>query len=553
MINPAEELEVYRGEVSDRAAWDSWWQNIRTVVDPSNAYVTQKHTGVPSAEYHRIYDTTVIESAEGLRNMMDGRLTPAGEQWMVFLPPFEFRGDEEVLNWYAECSQRVMHMLHQSNFGVINSILNWDRATVGTGSMLCYETGNKYMPFRFHHIPIGQYVFSEDLDGHATEFKEEFEATAMQLKRKFPEGSFGPKITAAMSDPKKRHRDKFTVVHIVKEREDADSSKSDNMNFPYAEAYLSSDDENTIFETGLHEFNGMVSRFQMGADGSKWGVSPVRKAMPAVAQANFLQEQLDILLDLQINPRILMEAGAVGEVNMNPGQKTLMRGGAMAGGKPPVQEWLTGGQYPLGKDRISDKQEQIRKLFYHGMWADLARVDKEMTAAEVNAIRDQSEVLFVGANARFEADMIPLLAKRVFSICLRTPGILPPMPPQLANETNGLTEVPDPEVSFQTSLSRVLRRKAVEEKDMFFMRLERAAQLDPDVLDPFDLQVMLKEVARGFGMKSPEIRTAEEVAQITVMKLQKQQEMEQMQNATAAIDAGSKLPEDIQRNMIGAA
>ncbi len=430
-------------------------------------------------------------------------------------------------------------------------MLNWDRATVGTGSMLCYETGNRHLPFRFHHVPIGSYVFNEDLDGSATDFKEEIEATPAQLAKKFPEGNFGDKITTALADPKKRHSEKFKVVHIIKEREERDGSLQDKLNFPYADAYLGEADENTIFESGQHEFSGMVSRFQMGADGSKWGVSPARKAMPAVAQANFLQEQLDILLDLQINPRILQEAGAVGEVNMQPGQKTLVKGGALGGVKdPPVREWLTGGNYPLGKDRIEDKQNQIRKLFYHGMWADLARIDKEMTATEITAIENQSDILFVGANARFEADMNPLLTRRVFSICLRTKGLLPPMPPQLARESNGFVDLPDPLVSYQTALSRTLRRKAIEEKDQFFARLNAAAVLQPDVLDPFDLQMMMIEVGRTFGLRSPEIRSAQDVAQMTAEKVAKQARDEQMMEAQAGIESASKLPEDVQRNIL---
>jgi hypothetical protein len=548
-IDVKTELRICRQQESERAPMDSWWQTIKEVTVPRDAYITRESSPTPIQDYDRIYDTTIIESAEGLSNMMTAQLTPAGEQWMVWLPPFEFEQDEEVIEWYAECSLRAMRLINQSNFQIANNDVNIERATVGTGFLMCYETGNKYSPFRFKHSMVGTYTFDEDLDGRADGHRRKMKYTADQVKKEFPEGNFGAKINDAFSNPQKRYTDKFTIWNVVKPREEYDPTKIDNKNMPYEEFYMCDEDENLIEETGQHEYNGMVSRFQSGADGSKWGVSPARKAMPAAAQANYLQEQLDILLDIKINPRILSEAGMVGEIDMRPGQKTLTRAGALATPGGGVREWLTAGDYPLGKDRIKDKQEQIRKLFYHGLWADLARVEKEMTAEEVRAIRDQSEMLFVGVNARFEADMAPLLSTRVFGICLRA-GVFSTPPRQLLRETNGGTEIPDPQASYQTALSRTLKRKAIEGSDQFMLRLEQMVQYQPDILDEFDLAIHARELARSFGMTQPFIRPPEDVAEILAAKIQAQQQQEQEAKMAQAAELAVKAPPAMQEQMM---
>ncbi len=548
-IDVAQELELCAMEKAERAPMDSWWQTIMEVCVPRNAYLTRQGAPVPAQDYARIYDTTVIESAEGLANMMNARLTPAGQQWMVWLPPFEFMDDEQVMEWYAECSHRAMHLINQSNFATKISEVNTDRATVGTSLLLCYETGNKRAPFRFRHAPIGTYTFQEDLDGRANILRREAKMSAYQMQLEFPNGSFGEKVQNALKDPKKKYKADFTVWHIVKPRLERDPSKIDNKNMPYEEFYLCEEDKNLIEETGQHEFVGNVSRFQLGADGSKWGVSPARKAMPAVAQANYLQEQLDILLDVQINPRILAEAGMVGEIDMRPGQKTLTRAGALANQGGGVREWLTGGNYPMGKDRIADKQNQIKKLFYHGMWADLARVDKEMTAEEVRAIRDQSEMLFVGVNARFEADLNPMLSTRIFGICLRA-GIFPDPPPQLVQAGKGeFYEIPDPQTSYQSDLSRVLQRKAVENSDSFLQRLAAMAQFEPSVLDEFDLAIHARELARAYNFKSPFLRTEQDVKAILEKKVQAQQQAQAQQQMVAGAEMVGKLPPQMQQQL----
>ena len=300
----------------------------------------------------------------------------------------------------------------------------------------------------------------------------------------------------------------------------------------------------------MHEFNTMVSRFQHGADGIIWGVSPARKAMPAVAQVNYLQESLDLLLDIKINPRILAEAGMVGEVDMRPGQMTLTRAGALASsGAGGVREWATGGDYPMGKDRIKDKQDQIRKLFFSAIWQPYADIQKEMTAEEFRGIRDQSEMLFVGVNARYEADMNPMLSKRIFGICLRK-GLFPQPPEQLLKESNGFYDIPDPLSTFQTNLARVMKRKAVEHKDQFFLRLQQYAAADPTVMDEIDLSSHVRELARTYGFTSPQLRPEEEVIAIAQSRLEAQQQEAQQQQALQAADTAAKFDPRVQQEMI---
>lgn len=548
-IDVRQELDICRQEESDRAPMDAWWQSIKAVTTPRDAYITKLETPVPSNSFATIHDTTVIEASEGLSNMMTAQLTPAGQDWVRYDPPFEFKQDDEVREWYLLCSHIVMELVNQSNFQTANQPVNLERATVGTGMMMCYETQNRYAPFYFKHSHVGTYTFQEDLQGSADTLRRHFFATAHQLAKEFPSGSFGPKVQAAMGDHKKRHSEKFKIWHVVQPREERDPAKMDNVNMPYAEFYICDVDENVIEETGMHEFNTMVSRFQHGADGIIWGVSPARKAMPAVSQVNYLQESLDLLLDIKINPRILAEAGMVGDIDMRPGQKTLTRAGALASAGGGVREWGTGGDYPMGKDRIKDKQDQIRKLFFNAIWQPYADVQKEMTAEEFRGIKDQSEMLFVGVNARFEADMNPMLSRRLFGICLRK-GLFPEAPQQLLKEVNGYYDLPDPQTSFQTNLSRVMERKAVEFKDQFFLRLQQYAAVDPNVMDEIDLASHVRELARTYGFTAPQLRPEREVIEIAQARLEAQQQQAQQQQAQMAAETAAKFSPDLQQQLV---
>lgn len=549
MINVKEELELCRQQEAERSPMDSWWQSIKQVCVPRDAYITKSDTPVPTNSYANIHDTTVIEAVEGLSNMMTAKFTPAGENWIAYEPPFEFENDDEVREWYLICSTIVMRLVNQSNFPMVIQSVNLERASVGTGMMMCYETGDRRNPFYFKHSHVGTYTFTEDLQGRPDGNRRHFMATASQLAKEFPNGNFGTKVQNALGDPKKKHLDKFKIWHVIQPRKERDKEKIDNVNMPYEEFYICDVDQNLIEETGMNEFNTMVSRFQHGADGIIWGVSPARKAMPAVAQVNYLQESLDLLLDIKINPRILAEAGMVGEIDMRPGQKTLTRAGALSSSNGGVREWMTGGDYPLGKDRIRDKQDQIRKLFFNAIWQPYSDVQKEMTATEFEGVKDQSEMLFVGINARFEEDIRPMLSTRLFGICLRQ-NLFPPPPEQLLQEVGGSYEFPDPITTFQTDISRVMKRKVVENQDQFFLRLQQYAQVDPTVLDEIDLAAHTRELARTYGFRSPLLRPEAEVIEIAQARLQAQAAQQQQAEAMAVADTASKFAPDVQNQML---
>ena len=69
-IDVKQELQICKQQESDRLSMDSWWQSIKEVTVPRDAYITQQTSSTPVQHYNRIYDTTIIESAEGLSNMM---------------------------------------------------------------------------------------------------------------------------------------------------------------------------------------------------------------------------------------------------------------------------------------------------------------------------------------------------------------------------------------------------------------------------------------------------------------------------------------------------
>ena len=95
-----------------------------------------------------------------------------------------------------------------------------------------------------------------------------------------------------------------------------------------------------------------------------------------------------------------------------------------------------------------------------------------------------------------------------------------------------------------------MRRKAVEHKDQFFLRLQQIAQFDPTVVDEIDLAAHTRELARTYGIRSPELRSEVEVIQIAQARLQAQQAQQEQAQAMQVADTASKFSPQIQQQVL---
>lgn len=544
MIEAKEELRFHEQQVAAREEWDTWHQRIMELVLPRRAYISQYDNGPGNQFFDGVYDTTAAEGVASLANMMTAQLTPPGTSWMTWRPPAPFKDDEEIADWYALASERVAELVARSNFQGVQHEVNLDVTGPGTGAIFC-ERGKRSF-FSFRHIELGSFWFIEDGDGQANVFGFEVQMTAAQAMQEYPNGEFGAKFSQALADPQRKHSDKFRIITIIRPREDRNPNAIDAKNKPYASIVLCKEDECVVQEGGYDEFPVAVRRFQKWGGGHQWGVSPTRKAMPAIHQVNFLESMMDELAEVQVNPRILSLAGQVGEIDFRAAGRTLVTARALQLQAP--REWLTGGRYDVGKDRTETKREQIKRLFFSSLWGDLSHDSKQRTATEIEEISRRDRMMFLPVASRFDSDMAPMMS-RLFSMALNEPGFLPPPPEKLIRETG---EIPDPVTAYRSRLFRVMEEEQTAAFDELFLRVSGAAQFEPDVFDDFDTSAALREIARAKGVNEKVIRPREEVDEIRAAKAEAVAKEQALQAAQGAAKAAKDTPPEMREQLTGA-
>lgn len=513
----------------ERAGWDSWWQDLTDHFLPSRTYRHPK--GQPQgSQFDRIYDTVGIESAEGLANMLTSRLSPAGEKWISYGPPPEFKDDEEITAYYRTCSEIVLDYVLHSNFYTERHEANLDKAALGTCNL--FVSRGRRSLYQFKHVDLGTFNFTEDDEGTPLEIWRTLELTAAQAAEKFP--TLGPKVSAALADPSAKHVQKFEFLHYVGPNPDANPEKLEAKYKKLVSRWVCKTDQIDLDLSGFDSFPYEISRMLKWSASDQWGLAPGRKAMPALHQVNWLEHLNDLAAELQVRPRTLTIADQVGQVDLRAGGRTVVSERAAQTNLP--REWLTNARYDIGKDRAEEKREAVRRMFHQPLWQFLAQIDRQMTAYETSAREREQMHLFAPQLSRHESDSQPLHA-RLFGIALAA-GKLPPPPAKLLRATG--PDIPAPVARSESRLSKITRDVATQDFSAFIEILGQTAQLNPEVLDSFDLAAATREMARERNLPESIHRDEREVIEIARQRAAAQQAQEGLAGAEQAASAAAK-------------
>ena len=516
----------------DRAGWDSWWEALMAKFLPARAYRRGQYGTAEAPDgtaFDQITDTTGLEAAEGLGAMLTSQLTPAGQDWISYTPPPPFDQDEEIVDYYRNASRSILnHVLH-SNFYTERNEANLELAALGSTAL--FVRPGKHSLFQFQHIDLGTFNFTEDEDGRPQEIYSTITLTPAQAAEKFPK--LGPKVTAELAKPDSKHTSFHKFLHYVGPNPDHNPDKLESKYKKFVSLWICLTDEIELDRGGFDSFPYQISRLAKWSSLDKWGLAPGRKAMPALHQLNWLEHLEDLAAELQVRPRTVTLADQVGQVNLRAGGRTIVSAEAAAAQLP--KEWLTSSRYDIGKDRANDKREAVKRMFHQPLWQFLAQIDRTMTAYEVNAREREQLTLFAPQLSRHESDS-QALHHRLFDIALQK-GIIGAPPAKLTRQTG--PDIPNPVARTESRLARLSRDQQTDSYEAFLETITRTAQLDPTVLDQFDLAAGLVELGKNQNLPRPLIREKRDVIQIREQRAQQEAAMQAAEAAPKVAQAAA--------------
>jgi len=168
---------------TDRRSWESLWDTTYRYVAPERAaiFATSSKEDASSIQ-EEVFDSTAIEAAEKLVNLLISGMIPPWSKWFRLVPNevLDEQAREQMREPLQDVAALVLQTLSASNFYQEAQPMLLDRVVGGTGG-LSMKINNGQLTFRC--IPLHELAVAEDSLGRVSQIARRFQMDLLSLKR----------------------------------------------------------------------------------------------------------------------------------------------------------------------------------------------------------------------------------------------------------------------------------------------------------------------------------------------------------------------------------
>lgn len=448
---------------SDRATWESHWEEIAKFVWPSytGAFIGKRTDG-EKRDYQ--FDSTAVIALSRFAATLESMLTPRASTWHYLQNPKQNRRAQLYLDEINRILFRERYA-PRANFASQISDIYTSLGAFGTGCMFI-DDGPRYKA-----IPLNEIAFENDFAGVVDTVYRKFELNGRQISQLFPDAP------EELTDQEDRE---VEIIHCVKPNIEQDKKKADRRGMPFYSAYVWKD--KILREGGYESFPYAISRY-VTSPGEIYGRAPAMMVLAAIKTLN--EQKKTVLKQGQrvVDPVLLAyDDGVIDFFSLKSG--ALNYGGVNADGRALIQPLPTG-NISAGIEMMKEEKAVINDAFLVTLFQILVE-SPQMTATEVMERAREKGALLSPTMGRQQSELLGPMISREVDILQRA-GKLPEPPPEFEFEYK---------VTYDSPLSRAQQA----EEGSGTMRMiqwssEIAAQTqDPSVFDHFNFDAIIPEL-----------------------------------------------------------
>ena len=519
-------IDVYNKLDGDKGALKSHLREISELMLATKFLYEQWTQG--GKRQQKIYDGTAIRAHRVFANGLYGNLSPQSVPWFSLTTKNKTLAENSnVKFWLADTTERMRNAINSSNAPL--ALQQVYRAEGWAGTAVLYVDAGRRYAINCQTFSVGNCCITEDADGIVDGLYRIEKFTARQMVQKWGD-KVSEKVKKAYEGTDNNKQ--FDVIHAVYPRDDYDWRKMDNLNMPFASAYVEMEAKKVLSESGFQEFPYAVPRWEKD-DGEVYGRSPGMDALPDAKMLN--QMCYDNMRGIQkaIDPVIL----ATKETALS-GNST--RAGGIIyhkSGEPPTT-LNSNGRFDIALEVENQRREAIRESFYNDLFLLLAQQDNQQkTAYEVRQLVEEKLSILGPALGRQQTELFDPLLTRVFWILFRT-GYLLPVPQELKGQ--GLS------VEYVGRLALAMKAQETQATGTVLSFVGQLAEARPEIMDNFDVDEIAQGTAMRAGMPikymvAPDVRDKQRAARAQAAEQEKQDmQLEALSNQIPNL---SKAPE----------
>jgi hypothetical protein len=531
-----EVMREFNALAGKRGIWEKHWEDVAQKVLPyySTSFYSQGNT-VPGAQRgQEQYDVTANLALWKFAAAMESMLTPATGRWHRLRPtdPSLLR-DRATALWFDQVNDLLFHYRYAPRSGY-QAQQHDAYVSIGAFGTSCLFTDAYNDPaypglrgLRYRNVHLGECFFATNHQGIVDKCYRRFKMTLRQIAQKWGEDAvkerYGDKLKTSPED-------EVFIIHAVTPNMDFEPRRLDKKGKRFLSRYVIKDTQTLLEDGGYRTFPYSVARY-ITAPGELYGRSPAMNVLPSI---KVLDEEKKTILKAGhriVDPVLLAhDDGILEGFNLKPG--AVNYGGVNAQGQRLVQA-LEVGNLPIAKELMDDERAGINDAFLVTLFQILIETP-QMTATEVLERAREKGALLSPTMGRYQSEGIGPMVEREFDL-LMYQGMLPPPPQRL------LQAGAEYKVEYDAPLNRAMKAEyASGAMRTFQWATEMAAQMqDPSLLDVFDGDAMITDIADINGVPFKYLRAPEDVAQIRQNR-QQQQAVQQITQALPGMAAMAK-------------
>lgn len=473
---------------SKRGIWEQHWEEVARRVLPyySTSFYAQGNMTPGVKRGQDQYDTTATTALFRFAAAMESMITPANGKWhkLRCSDPY-LQKKRPVALWFEECNDLMFHYRYAptANFQSQRHDSYVSIGAFGTSALFTDTldpTAGRGL--RYRHIPLGELFVAVNHQGIVDTVYRRFKMTLRQMKQRWPD-SFPESLKSQLESKPEEEKQ---LVHCVRPRSDYNPAALDKKATRFGSYWICKDTRDLLGEGGYHTFPYSVGRY-ITAPGEIYGRSPAMNVLPAIKVLN--EEKKTVIKQGHriVDPVLLAhDDGILSGFSLKPGAVNM--GAVNAAGQRLVHELPTG-NLAMGKELMDDERMAINNEFMVTLFQILVETP-QMTATEVLERAREKGALLSPTMGRIQSEDVGTQIVREFDLLMRN-GLLPPPPPELV-EARG-----EYQVEYDAPLNRAMR---AEEAAGIMRTMQWAAEVaaqtqDPGVMDTFNVDVILPEVA----------------------------------------------------------
>lgn len=498
----------------DRGPWESLWDVVYRYLAPERATIFRRgDERSPNEVSEEVFDSTGIDSAERLVNLIISDLVPPWQRWARFEPGENLNENdrEQLRPFLKDAENKVFRVLTRSGFYEEIQPMLIDRVIGGTGGLGRFEINGE---LRYRCIPLSALAIEENFAGRLSCVVYKSEWTCEDIYRRYRDKL--PDELKQMDEEQRRSTKKH--VYVVSSLEADGLWKNETVLEHAGGVELESRTESSP--------QLRASRWSR-IPGTAYGRGPGLRALSDVRALNTLKE----LTLKNAAKAVLGVYTAVNDGVLNPWTVTFQPGAVIPVAandvqNPPLAELPNSTRFDVSQFSMGDLVQSIRRTFLADQFGDLQRTPRSATE-----ISERARIVAqdLGASvARLQQEIISGVLLDVVGYLQRKGEIDPEM------EIEG--ELAD--VRFTSRLAQAQRMADEQNIIEYANVVTQFGEVDNRAGLVLDVHSALRRLGQIKDIHPDDMRTEDAINQIMQQAAQAQAEAMQAQQAMQPPEGG---------------